>query len=58
MTQGLYSFRETRHEARQKEQDEIQMEWNKSEIIERKVQGFTDLKTRTKQQEHNKTIRE
>ena len=58
MTQGLYSFSEARHKMRQKEQSEVQMERNKSETIEQGVQWFTDLRTRARQQEHNKTIRE
>jgi len=58
MTQGLYSFSEARHKSGQKEPSEVQTEQNKSKTIEQGVQGFTDLRTRARQQEHNKTIRE
>ena len=58
MTQGLYSFSEERHETTWQEQSEVQTEWNKSKTIEQGVQGFMYLRTRARQQEHNKTIRE
>jgi len=34
------------------------MEWNKSETIRVRVQGFTDLRAGARQQEHKKTLRE